>query len=95
MPTVMTMKWQDVTPELYDKVRETVNWEGDTPDGALFHVIWFEDGGARVLDLWDSAEQFQSFVENRLMPGVREAGIEGEPEVQFHDSHRVFAPAYE
>ena len=72
-----------------------MNWEGDAPDGARFHVTWFDDQGAHVLDLWDSPEQFQSFVENRLTPGTQQVGMEGEPEVEFHDAHAVFAPAYE
>jgi hypothetical protein len=95
MPTVMNMRWSGVTPEEYDEAREVVNWEGDVPDGARFHIAWFEDGGLRVVDPWDSPENFQAFVENRLNPGVQQVGIEGEPEVTMTESHAVFAPAYE
>ena len=72
-----------------------VNWEGDAPDGARFHIAWFEDDGLRVVDLWDSPGQFQAFVDDRLNPGVQEVGIEGEPEVEMSDAYAVFAPAYE
>ena len=95
MATVMNMRWRGVTPEQYDEARKLVNWEGDAPDGARFHIAWFDDDGLRVVDLWDSPGQFQAFVENRLNPGVQEVGIEGEPEVEFSDAHAVFAPAYE
>lgn len=67
-----------------DAARETVNWEGDQPDGGLLHVPWFVDGGLRVTDVWESAEQFNAFVESRLRPGTREVGIEGEPRVEIH-----------
>ena len=95
MPTVMSMRWSGVTPEQYEEARRIVNWEGDTPDGARFHIAWFEGNDFRAVDLWDSPEQFQAFVDNRLNPGVQQVGIEGEPEVEMTEAHAVFAPAYE
>ena len=35
----------------------------------------------------------QAFVESRLMPAVKELGIESEPEVTITDAHAVFTPA--
>ena len=87
---VMSMRWRGVTPEQYEKAREVVNWEGDVPDGAALHVAGFDDHGIRVTDVWDSAEQFQAFVESRLMPGVQEVGIEGEPEIEIFPAQNVF-----
>jgi hypothetical protein len=95
MPTVMNMKWRGVTPEQYEQAREKVDWEGQPADGGMFHVAWFDDDGLRVVDVWESAEQFQRFTEERLMPGVQEVGIEGEPEVELRDAHRLFTPAFE
>ena len=92
MAVVMLMKWPSVTPEQYDAAREAVNWEGDPPDGGIFHVAWF-DGGLNVLDVWESADDFSRFGEQRLMPGIARLGIEGEPEVTFHDAHRHFDSA--
>ena len=46
-------------------------------------------------DVWESAEDFQAFVDERLMPGVRELGLAGEPEVRMYDPHAVFASGYE
>jgi hypothetical protein len=92
MPVGMFMRWPGITPELYDQVRESVNWEGDRPDGALFHVATFTEEGARVTDVWESAEAFQSFVDDRLMAGVRAAGIEGDPEVEVIPTHAIFNP---
>ena len=92
MATVMLMHWPEVTEEQYDTVRRDVNWEGDVPKGAKFHVAWFGDDGFRVLDLWESQADCEAFVQNRLMPGVQRAGIPGQPQVSFVPSHAVFAP---
>ncbi|MGA8809627.1 MAG: hypothetical protein WB973_17285 [Thermoanaerobaculia bacterium] len=92
MATVMLMHWPEVTKEQYEQVRKSVNWEGDTPDGAKFHTAWLGNDGFHVLDLWDSKEKFDTFVQNRLAAGVAAAGISSQPKVEFADTLSVFAP---
>ena len=92
MATVMLMHWPEVTREKYEEVRRDVDWEGNVPKGARFHVAWFGDDGFRVLDLWDSREDFETFVRDRLTTGVQKAGIGGQPRVEFAPAHAVFAP---
>ena len=93
---VMSMRWAGVTPGQYEEAREVINWEGDVPDGAVLHVAGFDNDGIRVNDVWESAEHFNQFVESRLMPGVQEIGIQGQPDVEFYPVQNVFnakAPA--
>jgi hypothetical protein len=45
-----------------------------------------------VLDLWDSPQQFQQFVNDRLTPGVQKTGIESQPKVQIAEAHALFVP---
>ena len=93
MSIVMIMHWPEVTPELYDEARERVAWETDAPTGGRGHVAWFEDDGLHVVDVWESAEAFQSFVDERLMPVVKgELAIDGEPSVKIVPAHRQFVP---
>jgi hypothetical protein len=92
MATVMVMKWPSISRDDYERAREAVNWEGDTPEGAIFHVSWFEDG-LRVIDVWDSEDDFNRFANERLMPKLQELGIgSDQPDVEFHDAHAYFAP---
>jgi hypothetical protein len=35
---------------------KTVNWEGNVPKGAIFHVAAFDKEGLRVTDVWETAE---------------------------------------
>ncbi len=95
MPTVMCMSWAGVTREQYDAARERVNFEGEAPAGGMLHVAWVDDAGLRVVDVWNSAEEFQRFAEERLMPGVTDLGLPGEPQVELYEAHNVYTPAYE
>lgn len=94
MPIIMNMQWAGVTREQYEQVRKLVNWEGDRPPGGLLHVASFAPDGLRVTDLWDSAEQFNQFVEQRLMAGVQKAGISTQPKVEITPVHALFTPAF-
>jgi len=88
----MLMTWPEATKEQYQQARKEINWEGDTPHGAKFHVSWMGQDGLHVLDLWETKEDFEKFVNDRLMPGVQKIGIQGQPKVEFVDPLSVFAP---
>lgn len=92
MAIVMNMYWPEVTREQYEQVRREVNWEGDAPQGGKLHVAWFGEDGFHVFDLWESADDFNRFVEQRLQAGVEKAGISSQPQVQMAEAHAIFAP---
>jgi hypothetical protein len=92
MPTVMVMHWAEATKDQYDAARKQVNWEGNVPAGAKYHVCWFADDGLHVLDVWNSAEEFQRFMEQRLQPAIQRIGIKGQPKVELRPTHAIFAP---
>jgi hypothetical protein len=93
MPIVMRMRWPEITREQYEAVRKDVNWEGVPPRGAKFHVAYFAHDGFHVVDVWDSAQDFNAFVETRLIPGVQKLGVRTQPEVEILEAHAVFNPA--
>jgi hypothetical protein len=55
-------------------------------EGLLVHVAGQGPKGFRVVDVWASEDAFRRFGE-KLLPVLREVGIEGEPEV--YPSHTV------
>jgi hypothetical protein len=95
VPVVMQMHWVGLSPEDYDKALDVVGWERDHPTGGRTHVAWFDGGALRVVDVWDSEEDFNRFAEERLMPGLATAGIlegKAEPTVTFARLHRQWSP---
>ncbi len=95
MSVIIHVRWNDVTKQQYEALRNAVDWENDTPEGMLSHVSAFDDKGIRVTDIWETAENFQSFVGERLMPVSQEVGIEGQPEVEILPVYAIFELAYE
>lgn len=93
MAQVMKMRWEGVEPQQYDALRPIVRWEVHVPDGLIFHVAWFRDGGISVLDVWEAADQFDRFLRERLMPGIQEVGVTGQPDIKWFDAHAYFGPA--
>jgi hypothetical protein len=93
MAVMVVLNWPGVSKEQYDAARGLVKWETDAPKGGMLHVSAFDEGGSlRVVDVWESAEDFQSFVDNRLMPGTASLNLPGQPNVQVYPVHAVFAP---
>jgi hypothetical protein len=81
-----------VAKEDYDRVREAVGWLEKPPDGGISHLTWWEGGDCHNVDAWESEEAFNEFGQQRLGPGMAEAGVEVEPQVTFHPAHEVYAP---
>lgn len=92
MAIMMIMEWEGVTAQQYDDVRAEVGWLRDAPVGGRVHVAAATETGLRITDVWDSAEDFQHFVDARLMPAVEKLGIPGQPEVEVLPLHELFCP---
>jgi hypothetical protein len=95
MAVMMLMEWEGVTPDQYEALRKLTNFEGNVAPGGRFHIAGFDGRGIRVCDVWERAEDFQTFTEKRLMPAVQQLGIKGEPKVQILPAHNIFAPGYQ
>jgi hypothetical protein len=93
MAQVLKMRWEGVKPEHYEALRPIVRWESDPPEGLVFHVAWFRDGGITLLDVWESTAQFDDFFSGCLLPAVQQIGIEGQPQTKWFEAHAYFNPA--
>jgi hypothetical protein len=89
MPVAAVMEFKSATLEQYDEVIERMGFEpgGAGAPGGLFHWVTATDGGIRVTDVWETAEQFQQFAETQIGPITQEIGVEGPPEVTTYEVH--------
>jgi hypothetical protein len=68
MAVVLTFSWPEITADVYDAVRKKVRREEDAPDGCVLHAAWFVDGSLNVMDIWESEDHFNRFIEARIAP---------------------------
>ena len=53
----------------YDAINEQLSVDGTWPEGCLIHTAGFaEDGTFRIFDVWETREQKDRFMSERLMP---------------------------
>ena len=86
-----------VTNELLDAVTDEMGVDAKLPPGGVLHVHFERDGRAYGVDVWDSVEAHQQFVESTLMPAMGKVaaarGLDpskmGEPEVTVTEVHRI------
>ena len=92
MRIVINLKWDGVTAAQYDAVKKLANWEGNPPKGAILHLAGFSKKGLKATDIWESKEDFNQFLQSRLLPAVKQIGIQSQPKVKFIPLHSLFVP---
>jgi hypothetical protein len=93
MAVAVEMRFAGATLEQYDEVVSRMGFspEGRGAKGGLFHWVTQTDDDIRVVDVWDTPEQFESFAKQTMRPLVAQVGISTEPELTFFPVHNYFA----
>jgi hypothetical protein len=74
MAIVIVHEGSDWNADLYEQAMERVLPDpNNLPDGMVIHAASpGESGGWRVIDVWESEGQWESFRDGTLMPGMQE-----------------------
>jgi quinol monooxygenase YgiN len=72
--------------ELYEQINEQMfgtKRPTESPDGNIIHTAGDGPSGFCVVDVWESKEAFETFMNEKIMPAMQEAGMEmqGSPPV--------------
>ena len=94
MATVMTMRVPGGFG-MYDQLNEEMGIENDLPPGLIQHNAAKDGDDLLVWDVWESKDDFERFMNDRLMPAFQKisgdsAPPEGGPEPQFAELHNQF-----
>jgi len=81
-----------ITKQMYESLRKEVDWEHKHPPGGIFHAAAFDDSGnnMRVADVWESKEELNKFINERLMPVMQQAKVPP-PQMEVFQIHNVNA----
>ena len=92
MAVAIVMDFPGGTLDQYDAVIAGMGLVpgGPTPEGAIFHFVTRTDDGIRVIDVWETQEQFEKFAEDQIGPQTQKAGVPGPPVMTFYEVHNHF-----
>ena len=91
---ILFIEWEGFTKEMYEEARKQVNLDGDIPKGLVSHFVAFDKKDIRVTDIWESEEEFNNYIQNRLMP-VTGNLIETKPKIEIFPLYTLFVPVKE
>jgi hypothetical protein len=73
----------------YDEVIKKMGFHPGGPGakGGLFHWVTKTDGGIRVVDVWESRDQFEKFAAEKIGPISAQVGVTAPPKITFFEVH--------
>jgi len=86
----MVVEVPGATQAMYDAVIERMGLRENPPAGCLVHMAGPIDGGWRVVDVWESQEDFDRFRDERLGAALAAEGMP-EPQVSAFPVHMLFS----
>jgi hypothetical protein len=87
----------EITVEVLDAITDEMGVDAKLPSGGIVHVHFEKGGRAHGVDVWDSVEIYEEFVQSTLMPAMGRVaaarGLDlskvGAPEVTITEVHRL------
>ena len=94
MPVAVEMDFPGATLEQYDEVIRKMGFAPGGPGApaGISHWVARTDTGIRIVDVWETAADFERFAQEQIRPYAHEAGFPGEPEVRMHEVHTYLTP---
>ena len=93
MAVCIVMEFAGMNARQYEAVMDVLELRGVNPawpNGIISHVVGFTNHGAYVVDVWQSRQIFDAFLENRLRPAFEVVGGLPEPRVITFDVYKSY-----
>ena len=94
MAVAIQMDFAGATLAQYDEIcgKMGLTPKGPGPKGAISHFATETDSGLRVVDVWESMEQFDKFAQEQIGPFSQEVGLPNPPVIETFEVHNYFTP---
>ena len=95
MAVAIEMDFKGATLEQYDEVLKLMGLAQGSPlpPGGITHWAAQTDDGIRVVDVWETREQFDRFAQEQIGPYSQQAGFPGPPETTYNEVHNTLGGA--
>ncbi len=90
MAVVVDMRFPGSKIAVYDAVMAETDLVGASADqvpGLIAHYAFEQDGSLRVIDIWETAEQWQAFSAGTIVSAATRAGLTIDPDVTISELH--------
>lgn len=94
MAVAVEISFTGGTLDQYDQVMDKMGLKPartGPPTGLLFHWIMATEDGIRVTDVWESADHFNTFAAEKIVPITQEVGVPGPPDIRFYEVYNYLA----
>jgi hypothetical protein len=95
MAVAIVQEWpaDDRSTKNYDAVDEKIV-PGGMPSGLIFHCAGHVGDTFRIFDVWETSDDFDRFMKDRLWPALEEIGAAGDPPptVTTYELHNFHKP---
>jgi hypothetical protein len=92
---VTTLDVTGLTPEEYRAILDQMGVETRPAAGIFLHLTTTTDFGYRIVEIWDSKEGFEEFLDKRLGPASKAIGLDRKTDISITPLHNLFAPRLE
>jgi hypothetical protein len=76
MAVMLVGKVPGVDADTYDKINQEMGIsDGKLPDGLISHTAGSSNGDIMVVDVWESMDKFDAFMQDMLMPALEKVGV--------------------
>jgi hypothetical protein len=89
MAVAVEMNFKGATLDQYEQVIDKMGFThgGKGAPRGLFHWVAQTEDGLRVVDVWETKEDYERFAQEQIAPYTREVGITSPPEVKYTEVH--------
>ena len=92
MAFAMLTRYAAANIDQFDDAMAACNLDADPPIGQILHAVVQTPEGIETWDVWQTEETASAFMEQRLAPALRAAGIDEAPLIRIYPLHNLFAP---
>ena len=92
MAVMIQFEWPGLTKEQFEQARQLIGWERDPAKGSIVQAQGWDGEVFFAQDLWESREDWDNFLRDRITPAIQQLNFPGQPSVRVFDASCVFIP---
>ncbi|MBA3726131.1 MAG: hypothetical protein H0W86_06680 [Armatimonadetes bacterium] len=92
MAVIIQLEWPGLTLDQFDEARRRIRWEEEPAKGSIVQAQGWDNGTFKAADIWESEEDWNNFLQNRILPAVAGLNIPGQPTTRVFDAYGLLIP---